>query len=90
MTGDDVFAAMHDDLRERELRGATTYENPRMLAGDGRDSLQDAYEEALDLAAYLKKLVLEREEPHVVVSGPATWMVHSGYVDPADLAEGTR
>lgn len=30
-----------------------------MLAGKGRSSLQDAYEEALDLCMYLKKAILE-------------------------------
>ena len=30
---------------------------------NGRDSLRDAYEEALDLAIYLRQLLYEREHP---------------------------
>jgi hypothetical protein len=32
------------------------------VLNNGRDALLDAYEEALDLACYLKQAILERDE----------------------------
>jgi hypothetical protein len=58
----DIFAAVIDDLRAREEAGAREYGRRRMTANDGRDTLQDAYEEALDLALYLRKMIAERDE----------------------------
>lgn len=34
-----------------------------LQAGNGRDHLQDAYEEALDLALYLKAEIIRRAAP---------------------------
>lgn len=47
------------DLRYRKQEGIKKYGVP-LQAGNGRDALQDAYEEALDLAQYLKQAILER------------------------------
>lgn len=47
------------DMRARDEFGRSKYGCALMIE-DGRDTLQDAYEEALDLAVYLKKAILER------------------------------
>lgn len=52
---DDVVA----DMKARDEFGRSKYGKPLMIH-DGRDTLQDAYEEALDLAVYLKKAIIER------------------------------
>ena len=49
-----------DIIRQREKIGIATYHRP-LLAGDGRNTLQDAIEEAADLLQYLVKLKVERE-----------------------------
>ena len=48
-------------IRQREVIGMGTYGRP-LLAGDGRDTLQDAIEEAADLLQYLVKMKAERDE----------------------------
>jgi len=50
----------HEVLNQREIIGRATYHRP-LLAGDGRDTLQDAIEEAADLLQYLVKLKAERD-----------------------------
>ena len=47
------------DLRERDRIGRERYGTP-LQAHNGRDSLRDAYEEALDLAIYLRQHIEER------------------------------
>lgn len=47
------------DMKARDAAGIATYK-VRLQANNGRDALQDAYEEALDLAAYLKQAIEER------------------------------
>jgi hypothetical protein len=49
------------DLLEREDHGIKEYGTP-LQANNGRDALQDAYEEALDLACYLKQAIVERDK----------------------------
>lgn len=46
------------DLRTRTERGISKYGRP-LETFNGRSALQDAYEEALDLAQYLKQLLME-------------------------------
>lgn len=48
------------DMQKRDAQGTSSY-GKRLFANDGRDTLRDAYEEALDLAVYLKKAILERD-----------------------------
>jgi hypothetical protein len=48
------------DLLEREREGVMTY-GMSLQAHNGRDALRDAYEEALDLAQYLKQAIVERD-----------------------------
>lgn len=49
------------DMRERDQTGRATYGTP-LQAFNGRDALMDAYQEALDLAAYLKQELEQRKE----------------------------
>jgi hypothetical protein len=50
-----------DDLTTRLRVGVERYGTP-LQAFNGRDALRDAYEEALDLACYLRQAIAEREE----------------------------
>lgn len=47
------------DLSKRLRVGIETYGKP-LRAHNGRDALRDAYEEALDLACYLRQALYER------------------------------
>ena len=55
----DIFRLVHADIDERERLGYVTYGGP-LLAFNGRDALQDAYEEAIDQAMYLRQAIEER------------------------------
>lgn len=59
--GAECWAAVIADMHERNAIGTAKYGTP-LCVGDGRDALVDAYQEALDLAVYLKKAILERDE----------------------------
>lgn len=48
------------DLVLRRQLGIERY-GTALQPHNGRDALQDAYEEALDLACYLKQAILERQ-----------------------------
>ncbi|MCW2092465.1 UNVERIFIED_ORG: hypothetical protein M2328_006087 [Rhodococcus erythropolis] len=54
-----VHHLVQADLEQRLAQGIRTYGQP-LRPHNGRDALQDAYEEALDLACYLKQEMLER------------------------------
>ena len=54
-----VVDLVKSDLDERDRVGTETY-GVRLQPGNGRDALQDAYEEALDQALYLKQAIEER------------------------------
>ena len=56
-----VFTEMISDLVKRERQGWRSYKRP-MRPFNGRDALQESYEESLDLAAYLKQLLMERQD----------------------------
>lgn len=53
-----VWDLVVKDMRERDRMGARKY-GRRLRARDGRDGLVDAYQEALDLAVYLRKRIEE-------------------------------
>ena len=55
-----VVAQVMIDLTERMEIGIKTY-GEALRVNNGRDALQDAYEEALDLACYLKQAMIERD-----------------------------
>ncbi len=48
------------DMRERDDFGRKNYGTP-LQAGNGRDPLVDAYQEALDLCVYLRQAIAERD-----------------------------
>lgn len=48
------------DMQARDNVGRKYYGTP-LQANNGRDALQDAYEEALDLAVYLRQAIEERK-----------------------------
>ena len=48
------------DMRARDALGLRRY-GVRLQPGNGRDTLRDAYEEALDLAVYLRAAIYERD-----------------------------
>lgn len=56
---DPIFELVKADLDQRDRIGLGKY-GQSLHAHDGRRTLQDAYEEALDLAIYLKKELIER------------------------------
>lgn len=57
-----IHAIVKRDLDDRETKGIATYGTP-LTPFNGRDSLWDAYEEALDLACYLRQAIHERDNP---------------------------
>lgn len=50
-----------DDLFKRKVIGLESYGTP-LQVGNGRDAAQDALEEVLDLAVYLKQIKLMHDE----------------------------
>jgi hypothetical protein len=59
VTGQTIFDLVRADLEERDRVGWDQHHCP-LLAHDGKDSLREAYEEALDLVVYLRKALAER------------------------------
>ncbi len=55
-----IWACVIQDMAARDILGASRY-GTRLQAGNGRDMLKDAYEEALDLACYLRGTIFERD-----------------------------
>jgi hypothetical protein len=48
------------DMRQRDADGRAKYGTP-LQPHNGRDALVDAYQEALDLAVYLRQAIYERD-----------------------------
>lgn len=61
-SGPAVWDLVIADMRERDHVGRAKYGVP-LQAGNGRDNLVDAYQEALDLAVYLRAEIEERRGP---------------------------
>ena len=59
-TGRPVWEMVIEDMRARDQFGREKYGQP-LRVGDGRNSLVDAYQEILDLAAYLRKAIAEQQ-----------------------------
>lgn len=55
-----IHNLVQDDLIARLKVGMETYKRP-LKAFNNRDALRDAYEEALDLACYLRQAMYERD-----------------------------
>lgn len=60
-TSERVLDHVLSDLVFRAEQGKKTY-GTYLETENGRDSLVDAYEEALDLCMYLKQAILERDQ----------------------------
>lgn len=56
---ESIQSKVRKDLEKREYLGIQRY-GTALHAHNGRDALIDAYEEALDLACYLRQLLEER------------------------------
>lgn len=57
-----IQSLVRQDLEARERVGIARYGTP-LQPHNGRDALRDAYEEALDLACYLRQAITERDGP---------------------------
>lgn len=55
----DIQTLVMRDIEDRRELGIRRY-GTALQPHNGRDALQDAYEEAIDLAMYLKQLIVER------------------------------
>jgi hypothetical protein len=58
--GPNIWDLVVDDMQRRSAHGIATYGVP-LRGHNGRKALSDAYEEALDLAVYLRQELYERE-----------------------------
>lgn len=58
--GNPILGMVLADLTNRALEGKEKYGEP-LLANNGRNALWDAYQEALDLAMYLRQAIDEQE-----------------------------
>lgn len=56
-----IWELVVEDMKERDRVGRERYGTP-LQAGNGRDALVDAYQEALDLVVYLRQAIAEREQ----------------------------
>ena len=59
---DDVWLLVQGDMAARRLEGIQRYGKPVMADDPDEDWLQHAYEEALDMAVYLRGEI-ERRKP---------------------------
>ena len=60
--GRPIWELVIEDMRARDRLGRQRYGTP-LQAHNGRDALVDAYQEALDLAVYLRQAIEERDRP---------------------------
>jgi hypothetical protein len=56
-----IWDLVAEDMRERDLLGEKKH-GTRLQPYNGRDVLKDAYQEALDLVAYLRQAIYERDK----------------------------
>lgn len=59
VNGDAIWDLVVSDMIERDKAGLQKY-GTRLQAGNGRDALVDAYQEALDLSVYLRQAIEEQ------------------------------
>lgn len=58
---ENIWEEVIKDMHNRDKFGQSKYGRP-VQTFNGRDALQDAYEEALDLCVYLKQAMNERNK----------------------------
>ena len=75
----DVFARLIGDLQARNAKGVEAY-GKTLTTFNGRDSVRDAREEALDLAVYLTQVEMEMAAKDEAIRGllKATKGMHEG------------
>lgn len=91
--GRSIWDMVIEDMRGRDEFGAAKYGGP-LVANDGRRSLVDAYQEALDLAVYLKKAIVEAERSALQSDDPTCLFcqqpiqlaTHPECIDPTTVA----
>ena len=57
----EIMPLVLADIAARVAKGTKEY-GERLTSHNGRDALWDAYEEALDLAMYLRQAIAERDD----------------------------
>lgn len=85
----DIAKLVQSDIDGRIAKGVETY-GERLRAFNGRDALQDAYEEALDLCLYLRQAIREREAQRIADSELAERMRQLEAWLPAHIAKQKR
>ena len=75
MNKKDIADLVIEDMKERKKMGKKKYGVP-LRAHNGRNALQDAYEEALDLCQYLKQALVESASQ----KGEETCYWHKDYI----------
>lgn len=66
-----IHALVIADIAARRRVGIGRY-GTALQAHNGRDALRDAYDEALDLACYLRQAIEERDHPALDTDGTTT------------------
>lgn len=56
-----IVGLVMKDLADRMVKGVETYGTP-LQANNGRDAMQDLYEELLDACCYIKQVIEERNK----------------------------
>lgn len=75
---DDVQARLIEAIQARREIGIQRYGSP-LMTHNGRDAIQDAWEEAVDLAAYLTQMRMERNDASGAVALLDRWLAaHPG------------
>lgn len=64
----DIQSMVMEDIKQRREVGIQRY-GTALQPHNGRDALQDAYEEAIDLTMYLKQLIVERDSARATSGG---------------------
>ena len=84
--GKDICSLVKSDLEQRMVVGEKKY-GQRLLPNNGRNSLLDAYQEALDLCMYLRQKIEEEETAQKECATP-TSSRHIKKPDKDQLCEG--
>ena len=85
-----VHDAMIVDIESRKALGTKRYGTP-LQAHNGRNALLDAYEEALDLAVYLKQALIEQDDvPEVEVTTDKPVPISEVPVSPMQRRSGAK
>lgn len=82
MKREQVLPHVMADMAARIAKGADEYGEP-LTTFNGRDALVDSYEEAMDLAVYLKQAIMERDARGAeAAKWPAGMNSTTGYAQP--------